>query len=372
MKRILSFCMLLLLLTSGWVLAEEPEAETPALPETLTLDGAIAYAAQNHPQVLAARAALEKSEVAVKEADSSYQQYKTKAAYGYDMFAVKKGLYFTQAQTGQVIAEKTLQQTTESVKLGVKSAFYSYLSAQERAKLLEESLKTTQARVAQNRTRFDNGMITKMDLKSAQISEKKAQSDLEKAQRGVEIALMQLKSAVGIPVHSPLTVTGTLQTPAMPETPVAEAETLALQNSADIIRAEQQKIADEKNFEVTGLWYTERTYKYLQAQAQAQSSAHAYSAAVENTRIGVHKAYDTMKSAYDTYALAQEMRDLKKQAYEISKTQYELGLATPVDVEDAWSAAQSAEMDCFDAQFAVIMGAEQYVFSYTVGSIAGA
>jgi len=372
MKRIVSFCMLLLLLVTGMVYAEEAEPETPAVPEVLTLSGAIDYAVQHHPQVLAAQAAVEGSNAAVKEADSSYCQYKNKTAYGYDMFAVKKGLYFVQAQTGQVIAEKALQQTTESIKLGVKSAFYSYLSAKERAALLEESLKTTQSRVAQSQTRFDSGTITKMDLKSAQMSEKKAQADLEKAQRGLEIALMQLKSAIGIPVHSPLTVTGTLQTPAMPETTVAEAETLALKNSMDIVRAAQQKIADEKNFEVTGQWYTERTYKYLQAQASAQKSAYAYDAAVENTRIGVHKAYDTMKSAYDTYALAQESRDLKKQAYEISKTQYDLGLATPVDVEEAWSAAQSAEMDCFDAQFAVIMGAEQYVFSYTVGSVMGA
>lgn len=372
MKRILSLCMALLLFTSVWASAEDTETEAPAAPpETLTLESAIAYAAENHPQVLSARAALEKCNVAVEEADSLYHQYQSVTSYSYDIFTVKKGLYLTQAQTGQVIAEKTLEQVTESVKLGVKSAFYSYLSAQERAALLTDSLNATLERVAQNQTRYDNGLITKMDLQSSQLSAKKAQTDLEAAQRNVDIALMQLKNAVGIPVHNNLTVTGTLQTPDMPETSVDDAETLALQNSMDILRAQQQLVADEKNFEVVKLWYTPRTYKYMEAKAGAESSAHAYDAAMETARINVHKAYDTMKGAYDTYALAQETRDLKKQAYEISKTQYELGLATPLDVEDAWSAAQSAELDCFDAQYAVIMGAEQYVFSYTVGSVMG-
>ncbi len=372
MKRLLCLCFSVLLLVTG-AAAAEPAApeETAAPPETMTLSEAISYAAAHHPQVLAAQAALEQSNVALEEAEHTYLVYQDEVAYGYEMFTIKKGLGFTQAQTGQVIAEKTLQQTTESIKLGVKSAFYSYLSAQERAALLEESLKTTQTRVAQNQTRFDNGLITKMDLQSSILSEQKAQADLEKARRGVDIAMMQLKNAIGIPVHSTLTVKGTLETPDMPQTTVEEAETLALQNSMDIIRAGQQKIADEKNFEVVGLWYTERTYRYQQAAAGALSSAYAYDAAVENTRINVHKAYDTMKSAYDTYGLAQQTRDLKLQAYEISKTQYELGLATPVDVEDAWSEAQQAEMDCFDAQYAVIMGAEQYVFSYTVGNVMG-
>lgn len=361
-------CAAVLLLSSLCAVAED----AASVPEAMTLDSAVAYAAEHHPQVLAARAALEQSTVAVKEADSLYHQYQGKTSYSFEMLAVKRGLYLTQAQTGKVIAEKSVEQVTESVKLGVKSAFYNYLAAGRREALLEQSLATVQQRVKQNEIRFESGTITKMDLQSSQLSQSKTQSDLDKARRNSEIALMQLKSAIGLSIDQPLTVTGALTLPAKPEILPAEAEKLALVNSMDIVRAEQQKIASDKNFEVTSHWYTKRTYKYLEAQAGAQQSAHSYDAAVENTRIGVYKAYDTMQSAYDAYALAEQTRDLKKQAYEISKTQYELGLVTPTDVEEAWSAAQSAELDCFDAQYAVITAAEQYVFSYTVGSIAGA
>ena len=60
MKRILSLCMALLLFTSVWASAEDTETEAPAAPpETLTLESAIAYAAENHPQVLSARGAGE-------------------------------------------------------------------------------------------------------------------------------------------------------------------------------------------------------------------------------------------------------------------------------------------------------------------------
>lgn len=368
-QAIALLCALAVSLTQLCAFAQETQ-ET--LPTSFTLDSAIAYAAEHHPQVLAAQAALEQSRVAVQEADSLYHQYQKKTSYSYEMFAVKKGLYVTQTETGKVIAEKSLEQVTESVKLGVKSAFYNYLVASRRETMLERSVETVEQRVAQNETRFEHGTITKMDLQSSRLSLQKTKSDLEKATRNTAIALMQLNTAIGLPVHHELTVSGTLQTPAMPEIAPSEAETLALQNSMDIIRAQQQKIASDKNFDVTRGWYSARTYKYLEAQAGAQQSAHSYDAAVENARIAVHKAYNTMKSAYDTYELAQQTRDLKQQAYEISKTQYELGLVTPLDVEDAWSAAESAALDCFDAQYAVIMGAEQYIFSYTVGSVMGA
>lgn len=350
-----------------------------AVPKTMTLSAAMEYAAAHHPQVLAAEAKVDQSKTAVQEADG--QRITAKRAVtnpppgmgmmtaNYQNYYAMNGYGVNNAKIALELAENGVAQAKEMVKLGVKSAYYQYATSVERVDLYQSDLTAAQERYQIAKIRLEQGAISQLELDTVALSVETAQSNLAQAKRNVDINAMSLKNAIGIPIDQQLTITGKLETPQKPETTMESALKLAGESGLDVKNAQLQTKIDELNYRAVTGWYQETTYQGKKAKYGYQAAQHNLTNSIETIKIGVAKAYDSMEKAFDTLVISQKSADLKEKQYEIAQAQFDLGMITATDLEDAANEALNSRLACADALYGTLMGAAQYEFSYTVGSM---
>lgn len=351
-----------------------------AAPKTMTLAEAMEYAAQNHPQVLAAEATVDQSQTALQEAKGNQITARrevtnpspgmTFASANYQNYYAMNGYGVEAAQISLDIAENAVEQAKETVKLGVKSAYYQYATSVERVTLYENDLTAAQERYQIAETRLAQGAISQLELDTVGLSVETAQSNLAQARRNVDINAMVLKNAVGVPIEQELMVTGELEVPAKPDTKLEAAMKQAEQSGMDVENARLQTKVEEINYRAVDGWYTDNTYAFKKAKYGYDAAVHNLDNTIETIKIGVARAYDTMEKAFDSLTLAEKSADLNDKSYEIAKAQFELGMITANELEDAANEALNGKLAYADALYGALMGTAQYEFSYTVGSMA--
>jgi len=92
-----------------------------------------------------------------------------------------------------------LKTTADTVVLGVKQAFYSYLQARALARVAEETVRDRDLIVQQARAFFEVGTRAKIDVARAEANLYNAQSGLIGAQNAIRVAWVTLKNAMGLP-----------------------------------------------------------------------------------------------------------------------------------------------------------------------------
>lgn len=346
-------------------------------PASMTLEQAMEYAAGHHPQVLAAEAVVDQNKTAVQEADGARITAKRAvtslnapmSTANYQNYYAMNGYGVETAQTSVELAENGVLQAKELVKLGVKSAYYQYATSVERVELYQNSLAAAQERYDIAEMKLAQGAISQLELDSVGLSVQTAQSNLEQAKRNVDINLMSLKNAIGVPIDQALTVTGKLEVPEKPGTTLEAAMKQATESGLDVENAKLQNKIEEISFRATDGWYQDHTYAYKKAKYGYDAAQYNLQNTIENMKIGVAQAYDTMEKAFDSLEIANRSAELKAKQYEIAKAQFDLGMITATDLEDAANEALDAELACADALYGTLMGAAQYDFSYTVGGM---
>ncbi|HTM08794.1 MAG TPA: TolC family protein [Verrucomicrobiae bacterium] len=92
-----------------------------------------------------------------------------------------------------------LKTTADTVVLGVKQAFYSYLQARALTRVAEETVRDRELIVRQARAFFEVGTRAKIDVARAESNLYNAQSGLISAQNGIRVSWVTLKNAMGLP-----------------------------------------------------------------------------------------------------------------------------------------------------------------------------
>jgi outer membrane protein TolC len=112
-----------------------------------------------------------------------------------------------------------LKTTADTVVLGVKQAYYSYLQARALVRVGEETLRDRELIVRQARAFFEVGTRAKIDVTRAESNFYNAQSGLIAAQNSMKVAWVSLKNAMGLP---------DLPEQRLPEITTAQVESFAI------------------------------------------------------------------------------------------------------------------------------------------------
>jgi outer membrane protein len=116
----------------------------------------------------------------------------------FDGFATKANIH--QAQLNMFVVEEELSQAKRDVSLAVKQAFLNVTEAEERIQVTEESLALAEEerRLAEERYRLGASFL--LELIDSQVAFTTAQTNYISALYDYQLALAQLKQAVGKPV----------------------------------------------------------------------------------------------------------------------------------------------------------------------------
>jgi outer membrane protein TolC len=246
---------ILAVLGSAVLRAQEPPATV-----TVTLDEAIAMALLQNPFYLATQEKVAQAKAQVRQAASGFlptlnaqgtdtldeklfvlefpslvpgqppQRFSIDFTRDYQM-ALTFGLpLFTGGRltAGYKQAGYGLQASREGVRLSeqetvfnVKRAFYTYLLAKEFSTVAAESLALAEGFRNNVKNLYDVGVASKFELLLAEVQVTNLKPPSIRARNGIEVAALNLKTILGIPLDTPLEIKGELVSP--PLDPVTEA-----------------------------------------------------------------------------------------------------------------------------------------------------
>jgi multidrug efflux system outer membrane protein len=209
------------------------------------------YQIQRSQQFPALGAAYNGSRVSGHDANgpdvinSNYQAGLAVTAFELDLFGRVRNL--SQAALAQFLATEEARKATQiSLVSSVANTYLQALSDDEQLTLTRQTLKTREESLRLTKLRFQNGVVSKLDVDSAQSLVDNARFVLQQQlrQRAQDDNLLTL--LVGQPLPADLPAGGTLASTNLPDLPAGLPSDL-LVGRPDILSAEQQLIAANAN-----------------------------------------------------------------------------------------------------------------------------
>lgn len=279
-------------------------------------------------------------------------------------------------------AEETLDHATEQVLAGVVQAYAYTWQAQEGARLLGEQV----GLAAEHRKTAENlaaaGAITRDQVLRARVEEAKLQLQLRQVQQQHRQARRALGLLLGVG-EPPWTDLEPLPPVAIETQGVDSIVVTAPQDRSDLGAARAQALAAHQmkidgglqflpTFAVTGQlnWIAKvsgfdtkktswviglnasipiwdgglRVQNIRETAARERQAAQRVEALQAQVEVEVRDAWDNWLSAQEALPVAQLERDLSAEGYRLTEVRYEAGAATQLELLDARSGLQAAEL----------------------------
>lgn len=250
---------------------------------SLTLDGAIELALDKNLTLLIAQKEIERVDWSRKEnwnsllpsvsANAQYTNNILKPVFFADFFPggkMEMGSNNSYAVTGALqvpilsiplfksirLSELELKSTLESARESkielisqVKSSYYGILMLQESLRVLNDSYSNAQETASNIELMYSNGMASEFDMIRSQVSVKNLLPSLTQAKNSLELAKMQIKILLSLPLETSIELKGSIQDF---ENELSKREQMDynLSNNSNIRRLKIQQMVLNKNFEL--------------------------------------------------------------------------------------------------------------------------
>lgn len=274
-KRVVVF---LALVACPALAAQQPPRGEP-IPKVLTLDQAVELALARNPNVAAARNTIEMAEGEAVSARLHPNPALTVDTENYPYFSPNAGPFFsnqqitarfdyeiqtkdrlrlrTEAAQGVVRREAaSFDNTVRLLRLNVQAAYYRALLAQSNLQLAESILEQTDQVIALNRTRFEQGEISELELTRIEVERLRFADDVFQARlelRNAQAELLALLNAgdLAAEVQFPGDLMDVPQLDIQPDTPPAEMYRIASSERPDLRAAltEMERASAQNRFQ---------------------------------------------------------------------------------------------------------------------------
>jgi outer membrane protein len=276
------------------------------------------------------------------------------------------------------VARLGLAEQTAEIELQVRTAYVRALFAQELAASAQQALEQAEAFLAQERLRLSAGRASELEVLRAEVSRDNLRPQLVQAQNAAQLASLDLKRLVDIPLDAPLVLTTPLDVPSAEALarPAVAAEAVA--RRASVAAAERQVSIAEQNiriargaflpsvslsmnygrllypsspFELNGDWRTDwtaglnvqipllsggqRTAQLQRARVQAEQARLQLGQLREGVQLQYEQAAGERERARTAIAARQTTVQAAQRVYDLTVLRYQQGLATQLEVSQA-------------------------------------
>ena len=272
-----------------------------------------------------------------------------------------------------------LTEQRAEIELQIRNAYYRALLAGELEAIARAAVVQAQSFLEQEQLRLRAGTASELDLLRAEVSLENLRPQLVEAQNAAQLALLDLKRLVDIPLAQPIRLTTPLVVPTAQELAAADVapELLVAQRAAVraaerqvAIREQQVRIArgaflpsvdvsmsygrllfPTRPADLTGRWTTDwtgtigvrvpifsgfrRAAELEQAHVQLRQQRLQLSQLRENVQLQYEQARGERERAAATIAARQRTVEQAQRVYDLTVLRYDRGLATQLEVTDA-------------------------------------
>lgn len=380
-KKLLAVVLCLVTACALFTSAVADEAEDTM---TLSLQQAVDYALENSAAIKLSHTAVEKAEVGYKEAKSAYDKADKAGGLSredrmlmssqmiFENYKMTEGYYKEMADMGRTLAEKGREQTIETVKMAVQSAYFNLLFAQDKAEIQRSILDSAKKDMDIAGKKYELGMVSQVDVLSSEAALESAKLGYNTATRDLEYQRMSFNKTLGLPLKTEVGLTDSLTFEEPPGADIEEEVTLALQNRYEVIAAKEQYRVNELNHKLTLGWYPENTFVTRQARYDMESTHQSLVNAEQDVELSVRKAYMDMQSAYDSIGVLSKNVERLQKAYDIARLRYDTGMATSQEVVNALNALNDIKLQHLQAVHGYNLARIQFEASSGIGIAAAA
>jgi outer membrane protein len=271
-----------------------------------------------------------------------------------------------------------LQEQTADIELQVRSAYYRARLAQELVGISQAAVEQAQRFLASERLRLSSGVGSELDVLRAEVSLANLQPPLVNAANSAEVATLELKRLIDMPLKQPLKLTTSLDVPTIVAAMDSASGTAALARRASIaaeerqvrIREQQVRIAQSRYLPSVNLvvnygkqlfptsvfafnqdWRTDFTAGLMvsvpifngrrtaaevaQARVTLDQERLRLAQLKENVQVEYERARGERERARSSIEARQRTVDQAQRVYGLTVLRYEQGLASQLEVSDA-------------------------------------
>lgn len=304
----------------------------------------------------------------------------------FDSFASWHGM--NRAKLMNDAAAHQLDRTDQEIVFRVIDAYYGTLLAKKQLEVATQAEKTAQSILERSQSRFESGLVVESDVLTAKVRAAARAEELVRARNNLEMARVQLNTALGVAADSSLEPVEALEQRALPTPILTDIESQALMNRPDLQRlqseeaAQQQSVAIAKSAfgprvnAVAGWELDNPTFvaggggnNWLGAievrldlfqggahratlareRAVAEKVAAMKQAASDAIRLEVRRAYYSLDSARQEVTIAQSTVTQAQESLRINQDRYDGGLITITDLLGVEEASHRTQADYWEA-----------------------
>jgi len=306
----------------------------------------------------------------------------------FDSFASWHGI--NQAKQMKEAVGHQLDRTDQEIVFRVVRSYYDALLAAKELEVAEQSAKTANSIMDRSQARFDSGLTVESDLLTAKVRMAARQQEVIRARNTLEVARVQLNTAMGMPLDSPYELTGGLTERTLSIPAVQDLEKQALTNRPDLKRIASEEAAQRQSVSVAKSSFGPRVNAFagwemdnptflaggggnnwlggievqfdifqggakraeLSRQRALEEKVVAMKqAASDAVRLEVRRAYYEMDANRQQIDVARATIAQAQESLRINQDRYDSGLTTITDLLGAEDAARRSQTDYWESVY---------------------
>lgn len=297
---------------------------------------------------------------------------------------------------GKITYEKSVRET----EVNVRKLFYGLLLQQENIRIQKASLENARLRAVQTETNFKNGLVPELSMLQAQVSYENKRPEVEQADRLLRQQLDTFAFIIGLPVGTNIVLDGSIE----PEYVDVDLDTLIQKYSASSLDIKNLDATisslkdnlsainlssytpalalnyslqpaliygldfdrytdadnwnDSNSFSITLAWNLTNLLPWSSNRQNAKNIESnikklelSREMAVENQKVEVRKAVDTLTQARQQIDAMGRNIKLAQRSYEMTMRSYRNGTTELLDVRDAESQLDQAKLGLANQKF---------------------
>ena len=284
------------------------------------------------------------------------------------MTEVNQDIVKLQRDFARANIETNYQAELNKIRLDTIQTYYGLLQAQDALRIQEENLQVQKDILALTEKKYEQGVVSKIDLLSAQNSVVKAESDVTSAKNLVAQAKMGVNMLLEQPLMQELTLTTSYEQLALPEISLTDAINSAMKQRNELTSVEFSKQVMELNFNSIRYRYGVRSTKYKDAEVQMMQVEQACELMPANIEMDIRNRYADIHAKYQAVEAAEDTLAYAKEGYRIANVTYNAGMSTISDVQQAQVGVLSANLGLSSAIAAYNQAVYEFEIAIGIGT----
>lgn len=364
MKKAISILLAAVLMIPSTAVFAEEVTETERM--TFTLDEAIEYAKTHSPKVEKVNADVKKSKYEVTNARRTYNNYES---YGssFDEALLDSGYVYEATQIQEKQTNRNANDEINSLETSVKKSFYTCINSKNKISAAAENIENSKKKLEHAKVKYEQGTISKLDLKNFELAETNATNAYNKTLRDADLAQKELKNILNINDAVELTLIGEFNPVELSYATDTEAKELVKNQNSYLSIQEARQLA-EKRMRCAEAWYASTEIGYYIECSNYKSTLANLSDSEDALEYGITELYYGILTLKETVDYLKESVELLREGTEASYLQYELGMITSSEYIEKEQQYFEARNSMIDTEITYYITVLEYVNMYSGNS----